>query len=53
MSKKNHRGSNFRDFLKEKGVLDEVETRALKQVANLQLKQNLKVTAPKKLQSKN
>jgi len=29
--KKNHRGSDFRDFLKKKGVLGEVEARAVKQ----------------------
>jgi len=32
MSKKTHRGSDFRDFLKEQGILGEVEARALKQV---------------------
>jgi hypothetical protein len=37
MSKKNHRGSDFRDFLKEEGILGEVETRALKQAMSLQL----------------
>ena len=29
MSKKIHRGGDFRDFLKEQGVLGEVEARAL------------------------
>ena len=42
MSKKNHRGSDFRDFLKEQGILGEVEARALKQTLSLQLDQLLK-----------
>jgi DNA-binding Xre family transcriptional regulator len=42
MSKKNHRGSDFRDFLNEQGILGEVETRALKQALSLQLDRLLK-----------
>ena len=42
MSKKKHRGSDFRDFLKEQGILGEVEARALKQALSLQLDQLLK-----------
>ena len=42
MSKKNHRGSDFRDFLNEQGILGEVEARALKQALSLQLDQLLK-----------
>ncbi len=42
MSKKNHRGGDFRDFLNEQGILGEVETRALKQALSLQLDQLLK-----------
>jgi len=42
MSKKKHRGSDFRDFLGEQGVLGEVEARALKQAVSLQLDQLLK-----------
>jgi len=42
MSKKNHRGSDFRDFLKEQGILGEVEARALKQAVSLQLDHLLK-----------
>jgi antitoxin HicB len=42
MSKKNHRGSDFRDFLKEQGILGEVEARALKQAVSLQLDRLLK-----------
>ena len=42
MSKKNHRGSDFRDFLAEQGVLGEVEARALKQALSLQLDHLLK-----------
>src|SRR6266568_4165295 len=37
MSNRTHRGSDFRDFLKEQSVLEEVEARALKQVISLQL----------------
>jgi hypothetical protein len=42
MSKKNHRGSDFRDFLNEQGILGEVEARALKQALSLQLDHLLK-----------
>ena len=42
MSKKSHRGSNFRDFLKEEGMLDEIEARALKQAMSLQFSRLLK-----------
>jgi antitoxin HicB len=42
MSKKNHRGSDFRDFLNEQGILGEVEARALKQALSLQLDRLLK-----------
>lgn len=35
-NKKSHRGGDFRDFLKEEGILGEVETRALKQAMSLQ-----------------
>jgi predicted DNA-binding protein (UPF0251 family) len=37
MNRKNHRGSDFRDFLKEQGILGEVEARALKQATSLQI----------------
>jgi DNA-binding Xre family transcriptional regulator len=37
MSKKTHRGSDFRDFLNEQGILGEVEARALKQAMSLQI----------------
>jgi predicted DNA-binding protein (UPF0251 family) len=37
MSKRTHRGSDFRDFLKEQGLLGEVEARALKQAMSLQI----------------
>jgi len=37
MNNRTHRGSDFRDFLKEQSVLEEVEARALKQVISLQL----------------
>jgi antitoxin HicB len=42
MSKKSHRGGNFRDFLKEEGMLDEIEARALKQAMSLQFSRLLK-----------
>ena len=42
MSKKTHRGSDFRNFLNEQGILGEVETRALKQALSLQLDRLLK-----------
>ncbi len=37
MNKNKHRGSNFRDFLEEDGVLEEVEARALKRAIAIQL----------------
>ena len=37
MSKRKHRGSDFRDCLKEQGILGEVEARALKQAMSLQI----------------
>jgi hypothetical protein len=42
MNKRKHRGSDFRDFLNEQGVLGEVETRALKQAVSLQFNRLLK-----------
>lgn len=41
-NKKSHRGSDFRDFLDEEGILGEVETRALKQAMSLQISRLLK-----------
>ncbi len=37
MKKRIHRGSDFRDFLKEEGILEEVEERAMKKALALQL----------------
>lgn len=37
MPKRQHRGSDFRDFLKEEGLLEEIEARALKRAIALQL----------------
>ena len=37
MNKNKHRGGDFRDFLKDEGILAEVETRAMKQAMSLQL----------------
>lgn len=42
MSKNKHRGDDFRDFLNEEGILDEVEARALKQATSLQIARLLK-----------
>jgi hypothetical protein len=35
--KKSHRGTDFREFLAEEGILQEVEARALKRAVALQL----------------
>ncbi len=37
MNKNKHRGGNFRDFLDDEGILEEVEARALKRAIALQL----------------
>lgn len=37
MNRRTHRGSDLRDFLKEEGVLEEVDARALKRAIALQL----------------
>jgi antitoxin HicB len=50
MNKRNHRGSDFRDFLKEEGILGEVEARALKRALSLQLDHLLKEKALTKTQ---
>ena len=50
MSKKKHRGSDFRDFLNEQGILGEVEARALKQALSLQLDHLLKANELTKTQ---
>lgn len=42
MSQRKHRGSDFRDFLKEEGILGEVEARAMKQAMSLQFSRLLK-----------
>jgi DNA-binding Xre family transcriptional regulator len=42
MSKKTHRGNDFRDFLDEQGISGEVEARALKRALSLQLDHLLK-----------
>jgi antitoxin HicB len=36
MKKNKHEGSHFRDFLREEGILEEIETRALKRAVALQ-----------------
>ena len=41
MSKRKHRGGNFRDFLNEEGILGEVEARALKRAMSLQIRRQL------------
>jgi DNA-binding Xre family transcriptional regulator len=42
MKNRTHRGSDFRDFLQEQGILEDVEARALKQALSLQLDRLLK-----------
>jgi antitoxin HicB len=37
MNKNKHRGTDLRDFLEEEGILEEVETRALKRAIAMQL----------------
>ena len=37
MKKRTHRGSDFREFLEEEGILEEVEARALKRSIALEL----------------
>jgi len=37
MNRKKHRGTDFRDFLEKDGILEEVETRALKRGIAIQL----------------
>lgn len=37
MKKRTHRGGDFRDFLNEDGILEEVEERAMKKALALQL----------------
>ena len=37
VKKRIHRGSDFRDFLKQEGLLEEVEERAMKKALALQL----------------
>jgi antitoxin HicB len=48
MSHRTHRGSDLRDFLKEEGVLEEVEARALKRAIALQLERLRKAQAMSK-----
>lgn len=50
MRRKDHRGGDFRDFLKEQGILGEVEARALKKAVSLQLDRLLKEQALTKTQ---
>jgi predicted XRE-type DNA-binding protein len=42
MNKNKHRGSNFQDFLEEEGILEEIETRALKRAIAMQLTKIIK-----------
>ena len=42
MKKNIHRGGDFRDFLRDEGLLEEVEERAMKQALALQLARLLK-----------
>src|SRR2546422_10583124 len=45
MSHRSHRGSDLRDFLKDEGVLEEVEARALKRAIALHLERLRKAQA--------
>jgi len=45
MSKRTHRGSELRDFLKEEGILEDVEARALKKAISLQFTRLLRQKA--------
>jgi antitoxin HicB len=42
MNKRRHRGTDFRDFLREEGILEEVEALAWKRALALRLQQLLK-----------
>jgi antitoxin HicB len=42
MNKNKYRGSNFDDFLKEEGILEEVEIKAAKRAVALQLEKLMK-----------
>ena len=42
MNQRTHEGSDFRDFLKEQGILEEVEALALKRAIALQIAKLLK-----------
>ncbi len=48
MKRRTHRGSDLPDFLKEEGVLEEVEARALKRAIELQLERLRKEQAVSK-----
>jgi hypothetical protein len=43
MNKNKHRGSSFDDFLKEEGILEEVELKAAKRAVALQLEKLMKL----------
>ena len=49
MSKSKHIGSDFRDFLKEEGIFEEVELRALKKVLAMELEKTMKKQSLTKL----
>jgi predicted XRE-type DNA-binding protein len=42
MNKNKHRGSDVRDFFEEEGILEEIETRALKRAIAMQLAKIIK-----------
>jgi len=50
MKKRTHRGSDFRDFLKDENILEEVEERAMKRAIALQLEKLLKKKALTKME---
>jgi antitoxin HicB len=45
MNKNKHRGSDFDDFLKEEGIYEEVELRALKKALVMELERTMKKKA--------
>lgn len=49
MNKNKHKGSDFRDFLKDEGILEEVELRALKRVLVMELEATMKKKALNKV----
>jgi hypothetical protein len=49
MNKNKYRGSNFTDFLKEEGIFEEVELRALKRALVIEMERTMKKQSLTKL----